>query len=330
MVRIKPANVVLLLSLLLTDGHAADTKLSESLVGCDEVSCPKERSYDRCTVGDKTFLGIGLARIPDVPSTLEGLSLIKGVNISHGEEGTRPFNSAYYLGTPSELDVKDLNGCVVTFNDPPEKQFDGPIKTGKDGNITDVQAARGTCPDIIEQRCIDTLTERARSVTNATSSGNVCAALERELKKNTFEGCGDLGGKGKGLGNFTVTSLGDLSTVKNSTDCWPIEPKSDGLSLITEITAMGNYTVASMYQEAWKITPVLTVFVGKGNSSLVDRASSQMTCLKVVTEENPDEEENSSKNSAFMLSASPHVSVMAMLIAAAWALINTEVYPSKT
>ncbi|OGM51143.1 hypothetical protein ABOM_000136 [Aspergillus bombycis] len=318
MVHMKPANVALLLSLFLTDGLAADTKLSESLVGCDEVSCPKESSYDRCTVGDKTFLGIGLARIPNVPSALEGLSLIKGVNVSQGDDGKRPFNSAYYLGTPSELDVKDLSGCVVTFNDPPEKQFDGPIKTGKDRNITDVQAARGTCPDVIEQRCIDSLTERARSVTNTTSTGDVCAALERELKQNTFEGCGDLGGKGKGLGNFTVTSFGDLSTVKNSTDCWPIKPKSDGLALITENTAMGNNSASSMYQEAWKITPVLTVFIGKGNNSLVDRASSQMTCLKVVTEENPEEEENGSKNSASMLSTSPHTSIMAILIAAAW------------
>ncbi|KAE8359504.1 hypothetical protein BDV27DRAFT_135989 [Aspergillus caelatus] len=318
MARMRYPSLVLLLSFLIIYGVAEDTKLSESLVGCDEVSCPKENAHDRCTVGDKTFLGIGLSRIPNVPSTLEGLSLIKGVNVSEGDEGKREFNSAYYLGTPSALDVNDLNGCVVTFNDPPEKQFDGPIKTGKDRNVTDVQAARGTCPDIIEQKCIDTLTERARSVTNATSNDGVCAALERELKRNTFEECGILGGKGKGLGNFTVTSFGNLSSVKNSTDCWPVKPKSDGLALITENTAVGNNTAASMYREAWKITPVLTVFVGKGNKSLVDRTSSQMTCLKVVTEENPEEEEKGSESSASMFSTSPRVAGMAMLIAAAW------------
>lgn len=238
MVHIRLASVALLHSLLLTYGLAEDTKLSESLVGCDEVSCPKENAHDRCTVGEKTFLGIGLSRIPNIPSTLEGLSLIKGVNISEGGEGERKFNSAYYLGTPSELDVNDLSGCVVTFNDPPEKQFDGPVKTGKDRNITDVQAARGTCPDVIKQECIDTLTERARSVTNATSNGGVCATLERELRRNAFEECRDLGGKGRGLGNFTVTSFGDLSTVRNSTDCWPVKPKSDDLALITENTAV--------------------------------------------------------------------------------------------
>ncbi|KAJ1705359.1 hypothetical protein AFGD_000907 [Aspergillus flavus] len=318
MVHIRLASVALLHSLLLTYGLAEDTKLSESLVGCDEVSCPKENAHDRCTVGEKTFLGIGLSRIPNVPSTLEGLSLIKGVNISEGGEGKRKFNSAYYLGTPSELDVNDLSGCVVTFNDPPEKQFDGPVKTGKDRNITDVQAARGTCPDIIEQECIDTLTERARSVTKATSNGGVCATLERELRRNAFEECRDLGGKGRGLGNFTVTSFGNLSTVRNSTDCWPVKPKSDDLALITENTAVGNNTAASMYHEAWKITPVLTVFIGKGNNSLVEKASSQMTCLKVVTEENPEEAENGSESSASMLSTNPRVAGIAVLIAAAW------------
>ncbi|KAB8208074.1 hypothetical protein BDV34DRAFT_222896 [Aspergillus parasiticus] len=159
-------------------------------------------------------------------------------------------SDAYYLGTPSELDVNDLRGCVVTFNDPPEKQLNDPIQTGKDRNVTDLQSARGTYPDVIEQKCIDALTERARSVTNGTSNGGVCAALERELKMNTFEGCGDFGAKGKKLGNFTVNSLGDLSTVKKSTDCWPVKPKSDDLARITEITTMGNNTAASIYQEA--------------------------------------------------------------------------------
>ena len=73
-----------------------------------------------------------------------------------------------------------------------------------------------------------------------------------------------------------------------------------------------------MYREAWKITPVLTVFVDKGNNSLVNRTSSQMTCLKVVTEENPEEEENGSESSASMFSTSPRVAGMAMLVAAAW------------
>ncbi|KAE8381160.1 hypothetical protein BDV26DRAFT_301959 [Aspergillus bertholletiae] len=319
MVRITPASLAFLLSLLPAYGLSEDIKPSESLVGCNEVSCPKENTYDRCTVDDKTFLGIGLARIPNVPSALDGLSLIKGVNVSQRDRGARQFNSAYYLGTPPEIDVKDLSGCVVIFNDPPEKQFDGPVKTGKDKNVTDVQAARGTCPDVVEQKCIDTLTARARSLINATSNGSVCAALERELKQNTFEGCGDLGGKGKGLGNFTVTSFGDISTVKNSTDCWPIKPKSDDLALVTENIAMGNSTATSMYQEAWKITPVLTVFVGDNNNSLVDKTSAQMTCLKVVTEDNPDEEENGSKNSASMLSTSPYVAGMAILITAVWA-----------
>ncbi|KAE8345023.1 hypothetical protein BDV24DRAFT_126123 [Aspergillus arachidicola] len=71
-----------------------------------------------------------------------------------------------------------------------------------------------------------------------------------------------------------------------------------------------------MYQETWEITSVLTVFVA--TIAWWDRASSQMTCLKVVTEENPKEEVNGSESSVAMLSTSLHVVGMTVLIAAAW------------
>ncbi|KAF7591549.1 hypothetical protein BBP40_001428 [Aspergillus hancockii] len=131
-----------------------------------------------------------------------------------------------------------------------------------------------------------TLIERASKVIDG-ADGNSCATLERELNRKSFEGCGNLGGKGRGLGNFTVSSFGNPSTVSNSSNCWPVRPKSDQLAEITVDTAL-----------AYKITPVLTIFYGDGNNSLVDRASSQMTCLKVITEEHPDDDENGSQNSA--------------------------------
>lgn len=49
----------------------------------------------------------------------------------------------------------------------------------------------------------------------------------------------------------------------------------------------------------YKITPVLTVFfAGGGNRHLVNRTTAQLTCLKVVTEEHPDDAGNGSKDAA--------------------------------
>lgn len=232
MLQLNPSTLTLLLSLFASSTLAQDGDLSSNLVGCDEVSCPKKGADDRCTVGNNTFLGIGLSRIPKVPSPLEGFSLVKGVNVSAGLGGKdndkeiRPFKSVYYLGTPSRVDAEDLSGCVVVFHDPPSKKFDGPQQEG--GNRTDTRAASGTCSDVIEQKCIDSITERATKVAN-DANGNVCSTLERELNRLSFSEC-DSFSRGSGqLGNFTVKSLGDLNAVSNSTDCWPIQPKSDKL-----------------------------------------------------------------------------------------------------
>ncbi|KAE8387862.1 hypothetical protein BDV23DRAFT_185867 [Aspergillus alliaceus] len=314
MVYLKPTAVALFLAL--ATSTLADDKLPNDLVGCNEVSCTKHNAHDRCIVGDHSFLGIGLARIPDIPSSLEGLSLIKGVNVTTGLNGkdnvreTRPFRSVYYLGAPSKLKTKDLAGCAVIFNDTPSKRFDGPEvhgqdPSGEDRNSTDTRAAHGTCPDVIEQKCIDKLTERA---SNGVYNGkdDACAALERELKKR---------GNGRGLGNFTVTSFGNLTAVSNSSSpCWPILPKSDNLAEITVQTAFGNYSANALTQQAYKVTPVLTVFYSDGNRSLVDRASSQMTCLKVVTDENPNDAPDGSDSSAAGLKGSWFVAGMAVLM----------------
>lgn len=64
-----------------------------------------------------------------------------------------------------------------------------------------------------------------------------------------------------------------------------------------------NYTAEALIDEAWKITPVLTVFMS-GNGSAVDETSSQLTCLKVVTKENPDDDEDGSDSSAPALKGS--------------------------
>lgn len=49
--------------------HARDTDLSAPTVGCKEVSCPYNTSNDHRILGNKTFNGIGSARIPKLHST---------------------------------------------------------------------------------------------------------------------------------------------------------------------------------------------------------------------------------------------------------------------
>ncbi|KAJ5944119.1 hypothetical protein N7516_004287 [Penicillium verrucosum] len=317
MIQLKPSTLALALSLLVSSTLAEDGELSSSLVGCNEVSCPKQGSDDRCTVGDNTFLGIGLSRIPEVPSSLEGFSLVKGVNVSaalagkDNDKATRPFNSFYYLGTPSDIETTDLSGCVVVFHDAPSKTFDGSELEGN-RNGTDIRAASGTCSDVVDKTCIERLTERATNLAEE-ADGNVCTTLGRELEKVSFDECDGFAGTGSNLGNFTVKSLDDLNAVKNSSDCWPIQPKSDQLVEIASVTTLKNYSAQAIFDEAYKITPVLTVFARKGNSSLVNQPASQLTCLKVVTEDNPSDDEDGSENTAVVVRASGFAAGIATL-----------------
>lgn len=238
---------VTLLALFLCSTLARDS----DLVGCKAVSCPTEGAEDLCTLAQDTFLGIGTAPIPDVSSSLEGLSLVKGVNLTIGDgeasENTREFNSVYYLGTPSGLEVRNLAGCAVIFNDPPAKTFQYPKKPagprndhGESRNVTDTAAASGPCSEIINQACNDRLTKRARDIIN-DADGDACAQLEDELRNSSFDECSDSWHTSSSLGNLTVTSLANLSTISgsqnSSSDCWPVVSKSDNLSGIAENTA---------------------------------------------------------------------------------------------
>jgi hypothetical protein len=246
MIQFNPSTLTVLLSLFLSSAVADDAKLSSNLVGCNEVSCPKKGPDDRCTVGNNTFMGIGLSHIADAPSSLDGFSLVKGVNVSAGLGGknndkpTRPFKSFYYLGTPSDVEAKDLSGCVVVFHDPPSKKFKGPKLEGKD-NGTDTRAASGTCSDVIDKKCIKKITDRATKLADE-ASGDVCERLNREFKKNSPDECDGFGGNGRSFGKFSVKSLDDLTSIRNSSDCWPVQPKSDQLLGIVSSTSLVSQT----------------------------------------------------------------------------------------
>ncbi|RMJ21312.1 hypothetical protein PHISP_07817 [Aspergillus sp. HF37] len=301
---------------LLVLAHAV-ADLPAPIVGCKAVFCPYSETYDNCTLGNNSFAGIGLARIPNTPSPLQGLSLVKAAGIADSADppsastvpgsqpyGIRPFQSAYYLGSPPELPVQNLTGCAVTFDEPPVGNFTG------SGNATaeEIKAAAGTCPDILEQGCVDTITERARkAVRDAKGDGDGCSALARELERGSFDKCRGIGGGGggnngkKGLGNFTVSSLGDLSPItgpqNSSSDCWPVIPKAYNLAKISEDIALGEPTGASTLENLYKITPMLTVFSDRHNSP-ADKTSAQLTCLKVVTKHRPDAGDNTQEDQA--------------------------------
>ncbi|KAK2871920.1 hypothetical protein FQN49_002697 [Arthroderma sp. PD_2] len=313
MLDLKASTIAFLLPLLLSPIFAEDVKL----VGCDDVGCPSNRGTDRCRVEDITHFGVGVSPIPNVPSELEGFSLIKGVNNSitpiqvNGSQ-EYPFRSFYYLGTPANTEANELSGCAIIFNNPPSKLFEYP----KEGGRTDTLAATGICSDVIEQSCIDTITQRARDTANDNTDRNACNALEQELQKDDFSECSSFGGQGTSLGNFTIKSIGDLHNIRNSSDCWPVQQKSDNLLQIAEVISNGSSSRREdIYREAYKITPVLTVFVG-GNNSLVNSTSSQMTCLKLVYHDQDPEEDGSggSASAAAALGGSWLITTVAVLV----------------
>ncbi|KAL4916769.1 hypothetical protein BDW62DRAFT_100968 [Aspergillus aurantiobrunneus] len=266
--------------------------LSAGIVGCTDVDCPND-GWDSCTVADETYAGVGLSRIADDPGSLEGVSLVKGVHIEvpesdgdgdNGAEESRLFRSVYLLGTTTDLDINSLSGCAVVFHDPPTGHFDTP-RLNNSVNV-DTRAATGTCPDVIQEGCIDKLTEQARNL--QYNGFNACSVLDLSLRDNTPDACSDLTGAGDGLGRFNVVSLGKLSTISQSanasSDCWPVLPKSDNLARFADDTGIGNYTNEGNLAEMYKITPILTVFTSSNNiNSLVNDTTSSLTCLKVVT-----------------------------------------------
>lgn len=182
-----------------------------------------------------------MARILDVPLSLNGLSLVKGVRIPDPEDvpfnpsaksGLAPIRYAHIIqciisAHRRNLNLSDLSGCTVTFNNV-SAEFDG----------KDAKKAKGTCPDILDQKCIDTIIRRARDIASG-AKGDASSALSRDLGSHSFDKCRGLtAGNGGRLGNFTVRSLDNLLPISgssnSSSDCWPILPKSGNLAKISE------------------------------------------------------------------------------------------------
>lgn len=215
-----PTHFIVLSSLILL-GNTQD--LDQTIVGCEAVSCPMDNFDPHCTVTNMTFENIGLTRIPDVPESLDYFSVVKGVNISG--RGADDFTSVYYLGTPEDVSLDEVHGCAVIFHDPPQDTFD--------------EFGSHTCKEVMSQRCVDAIQDRASKVAEGKSK-DLCKALKRDLDENDIDACDNLTGGGKGIGKISVRDLSTLENIEgsrnSSSDCWPILPKSANLAeLFTEL-----------------------------------------------------------------------------------------------
>ncbi|KAL3455308.1 hypothetical protein BJX64DRAFT_295158 [Aspergillus heterothallicus] len=195
------------------------------------------------TLDSTTYTNVGLAEIPSAPATLSGLSLLKAIhttdartlnNLTTAPEpnNATAYRSAYYLATPDSINLADLSGCAIIFNDPPAAEFPGTAAT---------QSATGMCPDVLPTSCIEALTARVEEIVadgGSGGGGGSCADLRDNLARRGLDECADFAGEGNGLGEFTVSSLAELEPLAGpqnaSSDCWPVRSGSDGLAFLGE------------------------------------------------------------------------------------------------
>ncbi|RYP05411.1 hypothetical protein DL764_003836 [Monosporascus ibericus] len=256
-------------------GLSTAQELSSTIVGCADVHCPNpEDSTDNvCTLVDRTFGDIGLARIP---TDIEELSWVRGNNITD-DEGERRITSSFYLGTPFELDTGDTRACAAFFHQStarfPEDRAD---------------TAQGTCEQAnIDSACIDALVARARTL-RIDDGEDACERLQEDFLDNLDRECRGLAGTDRWESVRVRPIFGPgapdviLSSDNLTSNCWPIEPKQHDLAFIEshEVTTR-NLTAARTDDMFYDVTPILTVFYGAENG-LVANFSSQITCLKVV------------------------------------------------
>ncbi|RSL90136.1 hypothetical protein CEP52_014681 [Fusarium oligoseptatum] len=276
-----PTHFFILSSLALL-GNAQD--LDETIVGCEAVSCPTDNFDPHCTLTNITFENIGLTRIPDVPESLDYFSIVKGVNISG--PGADDFTSVYYLGTPEDVSLDEVQGCAVIFHDPPQDTFD--------------EVGSHDCAEVMGQRCVDAIQDRASKVAGEKSK-DLCKAIQEDLEENDIDACDNLTGGGKGIGKISVKDLSKLENIDGSrnlsSDCWPILPKSANLAeMFTEFVEFeGGLNASTAYPELNRISPLLTVFVkGSSKDSIVNETVSRLSCIKINTTQNigPEEGEN--------------------------------------
>jgi hypothetical protein len=165
--------------------------LNQTIVGCVELECPPsstDNANDNCTVADSSFPYVGLTRIPTENKDLAGkLSWTKGFNIADSPDNGRTFHSAFYLGTPPDLDLSDTGACAVLLHGASAALSFDKIDTNRD-------TAQGTCSDAMGSDCVTALLDRAKKLLDSfgndiPSSEDACAKLQDDLDKNMDNAC---------------------------------------------------------------------------------------------------------------------------------------------
>ncbi|KAI2630302.1 hypothetical protein GGS26DRAFT_104978 [Hypomontagnella submonticulosa] len=267
--------------------------LNQTIVGCVEVECPAaaDNVNDNCTVADTgSFPTIGLTRMPtdDNAKALSGLSWVKGFNFTDSDGQIRHFHNSFYLGAPADLRLDSATGSCAVFL----HGASAGISFGS--NVLD-ELAQGTCADAMGSSCVDALVSRARSLvegytkdgSNKPSISDVCSRLQKDLQDSNDDACARIS-KGS-WSNFTSAALtGDgapkaIAQQQNSSgNCWPIIPKQDSLTLVSEYTTNGSQLADDQAKAQLAITPIITVFYPESNGSLVANVDASMTCVKVM------------------------------------------------
>jgi hypothetical protein len=157
--------------------------LSSTIVGCAAVDCPEDSANTtdaKCTVVDKTFTTIGLARIPVSSNDLTGLSWTEGVAVTDSN-GQRTFEKDFYLGTPPHTNLTGTGACAVFFSQ---------VSSRVSFNGSSVQEAQGTCQDTMSSDCVKALITRAVAVdVSGLGSADACSKLQAAFNDNLDSTC---------------------------------------------------------------------------------------------------------------------------------------------
>lgn len=157
------------------------------ILSCADVECPivPGTTFAKCTVVNKSFNAVGVARIDTDIDEFNGLSWVKAVGAEDVNSTTREFYQSFYLGTPAESSNLDGAGsaCAVFFT-----QVSDRVRFG-DG---DPRGTEGTCRQALGESCVSALVDRAKAVDLDGLSGQAaCDKLQREFSDNLDAACAD-------------------------------------------------------------------------------------------------------------------------------------------
>ncbi|KAK3291325.1 uncharacterized protein B0H64DRAFT_45997 [Chaetomium fimeti] len=280
---------IALASAVLASVHGA----SADILSCADVDCPvtEGTTSATCTVGDKTFNSIGLTSLDTDVDRLRGLSWVKAVGARNVSTEERAFDQSFYLGTPDDFDFEDTGACAVFFTEVSES-----VRFGDE----DPRTSQGTCGQALSDSCVSALTDRARRVDfNGLRGRRACERLQQEFNDNLDSACSNAasGSNWSGIRAVALTGDGAPDEIEDgrnrSTNCWPVLPKSDDLTLVDSVSTTGNYDASTLTDNFFGITPILTVWYPSNDDdnddgddtdsdNLVTETVAQLTCLKAM------------------------------------------------